>query len=158
MEEQEQEQEQEQVQQQVEVNKPVTIGTDGTLRNDHWAEFYLTGTLCAHTVVLVIDDGYGLSDFSQGELDGFLENCRRAQSFKSGDDAGRFVPEPEVEVAPEAETKPEDEPRFPGSEFELVVVYEQGMFVGANAKARMDALRARFSDVGATSCTFFHAW
>ena len=131
-------------------SKPGTTKlADGTTRNGHWAEFYLMGALCAHTVVLIIDDEYEASPYCNGELDGFLENCRRAQSFKDGNDQ----PEPEANAA----TGPAGE-RFPGSDFELVVLYEQDIFVGTDGAARMDALRAKLEAAGAGQCTFFSAW
>eukprot|EP01051_Picozoa_sp_SAG22_P011929 SAG22_NODE_1191_length_5205_cov_718.107912_2_plen_1183_part_00 len=127
---------------------------DGTTRNDHWAEFYLMGTLCAHTVVLIIDDEFFATPFCKGELDGFIENCRRARDFKSEADGDE--PEPEPEPEPES-AKAHGDARFPGSEFELVVVYEQSKAAGGVGRAQLDDLRARFEAV-VPRCSFFPAW
>jgi hypothetical protein len=101
-------------------SKPGTVTADGQTRNSHWAEFYLMGTLCAHTVVLIIDEEYDDSPWCAGELDAFRDNWRRARAFFSAEAAAGGA--------------------FPGSEFQLLVVYEQGAF-GAEKLAR---LRARF--------------
>jgi hypothetical protein len=132
---------------------------NGTTRNGHWAEFYLMGTLCAHTVVLIIDNEFEASPFCQGELDGFEENYRRAQSFMLAAETDQSELEPEAETKAEAEAEAEaEEVRFPGSEFELLVVYEQGIFAGSDGAAQIDALRARFAAAGAARCSFFPAW
>jgi hypothetical protein len=125
---------------------------DGTYRNDHWSEFYLMGTLCAHTVVLIIDDEFEASPFCVGELDGFVENCHRARDFKR-EATGH---EPKREPEPEDETRLEGR-RFPGSEFELAVVYEQSKSAGEEGQAKIDALRAKFEAV-IPRCSFFPAW
>ena len=83
--------------------------------NDHWAEYYYMGALLAHTVVLVLDGAWARSPWCQGELALFRENC--AQAF--GAAARR---------------------EFPGSEFQLVVVYEQRTY-GTEAAARAKVCR-----------------
>jgi hypothetical protein len=122
---------------------------DGTTGNGHWAEFYLMGTLCAHTVVLIIDGEHEASRFCQGELDSFLENCRRARSFLA-------QPEPE----PRSLGSPPSAERFPGSEFDVVVVYEQpAVFVGSEGAAKLADLRMKLEATGMVGrCSFYLAW
>jgi hypothetical protein len=81
--------------------------------NDHWAEYYM-GALLAHTVVLVLDGAWAWSPWCQGEL------------FRSSAQA--------LGAAARRE--------FPGSEFRLVVVYEQRTY-GTEAAARAKVCPAR---------------
>ena len=70
--------------------------------------------------MLITDEEYDDSPWCAGELDAFRDNWRRARAFFSAEAAAGNA--------------------FPGSEFQLLVVYEQGAF-GAEELAR---LRARF--------------
>jgi hypothetical protein len=83
-------------------------------------------------VVLVLDEEYDDSPWCKGELDGFLENCRRATAAPAPGGAAAQA--------------------FPGSAFQLLVVYEQAVF-GAEKLAQ---LRARFE--GVARVEFFAAW
>jgi CHAT domain-containing protein/tetratricopeptide (TPR) repeat protein len=132
------------------VSKPGTIELkDGQKRNSHWAEFYLMGTLCAHTVVLIIDDEYDDSPWCTGELDAFRANWLRARSETWMELFGNKDLEPEPELGHV------DSIGSPGSTFQMLVVYEQGVF-GAEGEAKMRQLRARLE--GVARVEFFPAW
>ena len=107
--------------------------TDVIGLNDHWAEYYFMGALLAHTVVLVLDGAWAHSKWCQGELRLFCENC--VQAF--GAPAQR---------------------EFPGSEFQLVVVYEQRTY-GTEAAARAKVAEDSGDVVmGLSAPRFFPAW
>jgi hypothetical protein len=81
---------------------------DGTQRNDHWAEYYYMGTLLAHTVVVVLDPAWLASDYARGELQLFVRNAAHAHQFAE----------------------------FPGSRFQLIVLYDTAAAEGTGEWAR----------------------
>jgi CHAT domain-containing protein/tetratricopeptide (TPR) repeat protein len=101
--------------------------------NDHWAEYYFMGALLAHTVVLVLDGAWARSEWCQGELALFRENC--AQAFAA---AARRA--------------------FPGSEFRLVVVYEQRTYGSEGAARAKVAADFGAAVMGLGEPLFFAAW
>jgi hypothetical protein len=84
---------------------------DGTLRNDHWAEYYYMGTLLAHTVVVVLDPAWLASDYTRGELQLFARNAAHAHQLAARDE-------------------------FPGSRFQLIVLYDTSAAEGTDEWAR----------------------
>ena len=81
----------------------------GVTFNHHWAEYYTMGVLVCHTIVMLFDTAWLDSQFCAGEFEQFCQNFRRAYLKAQAD-------------------------RPPGSEFRLVVLYDDS----ADVKKKMD--------------------
>ena len=79
--------------------KGAGLSEAGFLLNKHWAEYYYMGALVAHTIVLLFDPAWAKSEWCQAELDLFLRNVLHAYRADLHE-------------------------KFPGSRFQLVVVYD----------------------------------
>jgi hypothetical protein len=89
------------------------IIANGTSRNNHWAEYYFMATLLAHTVVVILDPAWLASGYCQGELQIFLRNAFLAHQAAKSEE-------------------------FPGSQFQLVVMYDTETAQGTEAWARAE--------------------
>ena len=99
----------------------------GTWRNSHWAEYYYMGALLAHTIVLVLDTAWVKSQYCRGELKLFLRNARNARH----DDAAA------------AAAAGHGHEGFPGSRFQLVVIYDNSLGTVCDGVRLCEGCKAR---------------
>ena len=123
------------------------------------------GVLVAHTVVLVLDTAWVKSGFCASELETFRKNCQLARDFWCApalfcstppSTRGRLVcAEGTQRVAASSGCRRADAgaDALPGSEFQLLVVYQQDM-----AEHELEQVRDALDDMTAEPATFYPAW
>ena len=103
------------------------------------------GVLVAHTVVLVLDGEWVSSGFCKTECETFRTNCERAREFWCGQHSASSAACPirtgcAWPVGPVSvlyrRRRSEHSGAPPGSEFQLIVVYEKDMSVAELERAR----------------------